>query len=217
LRDPRILSDNDRMKLFLASTSPRRQQLLQQIGFDFEVLKPETDEIEAKGESPRKMVERFATEKALAALEKTRRAGHSSGVLISADTTVVSPDRKRVLNKPVSVADAKKMLRTISGKTHEVLTGYVICAFAAGRITKWRTEIVSTKVRMRKLSPKQIAEYVASGEPLDKAGSYGAQGIGMCLIEGIRGSYSNVVGLPMAELVHDLEKDFDVRPRWKKK
>jgi septum formation protein len=203
------------MKLFLASTSPRRQQLLREIGFDFEVLKPETDEIERKGESPRKMVERFAMEKALAAFEKAKLAGHSAGILVSADTTVVSPDRKRVLNKPPTSVAAMKMLRTISGKTHEVLTGYVICAFASGKISKWHVEVVSTRVSIRKLATKEIADYVASGEPMDKAGAYAAQGIGMCLIEGIRGSYSNVVGLPMAELVRDLEKRFGIKPRWK--
>lgn len=203
------------MKLFLASTSPRRQQLVREIGFDFDVVKPETDETEEKGESPRKMVERFATEKALAAFEKVKLTGETSGVLISADTTVVSPDRKKVLNKPLSEADAKKMLRTISGREHEVLTGYVIFSFADGKIKKWHSEIVSTKVKIRKLATREIDDYVASGEPMDKAGSYAAQGIGMSLIEGIRGSYTNVVGLPMAELLQDLEKKFGMKPKWK--
>jgi septum formation protein len=128
----------------------------------------------------------------------------------------VSPDRKHVLNKPLSAEGARKMLRRISGRTHEVLTGYVILSFRGGKIAKWHSEIVSTKVDIRKLGAKEIADYVASGEPMDKAGSYAAQGIGMCLIEGIRGSYSNVVGLPMAELVRDLEKRFKVKPKWKR-
>jgi len=202
------------MKLFLASTSPRRQSLMKEIGFEFEVIRPDTDEIEAKGESPGKMVERFACEKALAAFEKVKNTS-GSGVLITADTTVVSPDRKRVLNKPLTVDEAKKMLRTISGKTHTVLTGYVICSFNSGKIKKWHADIVRTSVTMRSLSPREIVDYVGSGEPMDKAGSYAAQGIGMCLIESIRGSYSNVVGLPMAELVRDLEKKFGVKPKWK--
>lgn len=204
------------MKLFLASTSPRRQQLVRDIGFDFDVVKPETDETEEVGESPRKMVERFATEKALAAFEKVRSEGHPEGILISADTTVVSPDRRKVLNKPLSVDSAKKMLRAISNREHEVLTGYIICSFRGGKIARWHSRIVSTKVRMRKLGRQEIEDYVASGEPMDKAGSYAAQGIGMCLIEGIRGSYTNVVGLPMAELVHDLEKKFGLKPKWKR-
>ncbi len=201
------------MKIYLASTSPRRQQLLREIGFAFEIVKPETDEVECPGESPRKMVARFATEKALAAFEKVR--GGEDGLLIAADTTVVSPDRKRVLNKPLSVTEARKMLRTIAGKTHTVLTGYVICAFSGGKIQRWHDAVVSTSVKMRKLTPGEIADYVESGEPMDKAGAYAAQGIGMCLIQEIRGSYSNVVGLPMSELVQDLEKKFKLRPGWK--
>ncbi len=204
------------MKIYLASTSPRRQQLLREVGFEYETVIPDIDEVEAPGETPRKMVERFATEKALAAFDKIRnRKGR--GVLISADTTVVSPDRKRVLNKPTSVAEANRILRTISGKTHVVLTGYVLCSFADGEIEKWHSAVVSTSVTMRKLNAAAIRQYVASGEPMDKAGAYGAQGIGMCLIEGIRGSYSNVVGLPMAELVSDLERLFRTVPAWKEK
>ncbi len=201
------------MKLFLASTSPRRHSLMKDIGFTFEVIRPDVDEIEAKGESPRKMVERFATEKALAGIEKARLIS-PSGVLISADTTVVSPDGKKILNKPVSVDDAVKMLARLSGASHTVLTGYVICEYRDGKITRWHPSVVKTTVTMRKLSPGKIREYVGSGEPMDKAGAYGAQGIGMCLIESIRGSYSNVVGLPMAELTHDLEKKFKITPNW---
>lgn len=202
------------MKIFLASTSPRRQQLMTQIGYEFSVVAPNTEEVERKGESPRKMVERFAMEKALAAFESIRGL-HSEGILIAADTTVVSPDRTRVLNKPTSEAEAVKMLKTISGKSHTVLTGYVICGFKNSQITRWEPSIVKTSVTIRKLGNQEIADYIRSGEPMDKAGSYGAQGIGMCLIENIRGSYSNVVGLPMTELVLDLEKKFKVLPQWK--
>lgn len=202
------------MKIFLASTSPRRLQLMTQIGFDFTVVAPNTEEIERKGETPRKMVERFAMEKALAAFESIR-AAHPEGILIAADTTVVSPDRKRVLNKPTSEAEAVKMLKAISGKTHTVLTGYVICGFKHSQIARWEPAVVKTSVTIRKLGSQEIFDYVRSGEPMDKAGSYGAQGIGMCLIEGIRGSYSNVVGLPMTELMLDLEKKFKVIPQWR--
>lgn len=203
------------MKLILASTSPRRQSLLKETGFEFEVIRPDTEEIEAKGESPKKMVERFAMEKALAGLEKIKKVSNT-GILISADTTVVSPDRKKVLNKPLNRKEAEKMLKIISGKLHTVLTGYVICQFENGNIKKWHSEVVKTAVRMRSLSTREIQDYVASDEPMDKAGSYAAQGIGMCLIESIQGSYSNVVGLPMAELVQDLERKFGVRPKWKR-
>ncbi len=203
------------MNLYLASTSPRRQSLLRDVGFEFEVVRPDSEEIEAPGESARKMVERFAMEKALAGLDKIKPF-LGTGVLISADTTVVSPDRNKILNKPITPKDAEKMLRTISGQRHTVLTGYVICRFKGGKIQKWHSEVVKTSVKMRALSTREITSYVASGEPMDKAGSYAAQGIGMCLIESIQGSYSNVVGLPMAELVHDLEKKFGLLPKWKK-
>jgi septum formation protein len=95
-----------------------------------------------------------------------------------------------------------------------VLTGYAIYSFAGGKLRKKHYAVVTTAVTMRKLSRAKISQYVKSGEPMDKAGSYAAQGIGMCLIESIRGSYSNVVGLPMAELVQDLEKKFGVLPTW---
>lgn len=200
------------MKIYLASTSPRRRQLLSQVGFDFEVVRPEVDEVERKGEAPRAMVKRFALEKAEAAF--IRIPPGAAGILISADTTVVSPDGKHVLNKPTTEKHAEKILGMIAGKNHVVFTGYAIFAFAKGRITKRHYGVVKTSVKMRKITPKMAREYIASGEPMDKAGAYGAQGIGMCLIESIRGSYSNVIGLPMAELVADLEKCFNLRPRW---
>lgn len=201
------------MVIYLASTSPRRRQLLTQVGYDFETLSPEVDEIERVGESPRAMVKRFALEKAEAAFRRVPAGAR--GVLISADTTVVSPDGKRVLNKPTSAKHAEKILASISGKRHIVFTGYAVFAFTDGKITKRHYAVVKTAVQMRKIPPAVAREYIASGEPMDKAGAYGAQGIGMCLIESIRGSYTNVVGLPMAELVEDLEKKFGLRPKWR--
>lgn len=202
------------MKIYLASTSPRRRQLLSEVGFDFEVVSPKVEEIERAGESPRAMVKRFALEKAEAAF--ARIATNSEGVLIAADTTVVSPDGKRVLNKPTSGKHAEKILGMISGRRHVVFTGYAVFGFKNGKIRKRHSAIVKTSVKMRKISPAAIRAYVADGEPMDKAGAYGAQGIGMCLIESIRGSYSNVIGLPMAELVSDLETEFKLKPKWRK-
>ena len=149
-----------RIRIYLASTSPRRHRLLSDIGFEFEIVNPETDEIERKGESPRSMVRRFAIEKADAA---RGRLVSPSGILIAADTTVVSPDRKHILNKPTSRARAEKILRTISGKTHVVLTGYVIDALKDGKVTRRHLAIVTTSVTMRKLSSGEIADYVAQG------------------------------------------------------
>ena len=202
------------MKIFLASTSPRRHQLMAGVGFDFEVIAPDTDEIERKGESPRAMVKRFALEKADAAMLKIPLGG--DGILVAADTTVISPDGKRVLNKPTSEKQALSILAQISGRTHVVLTGYVIVKFKGGRAVRRHSRTVKTSVKMLKI-PRAVARaYVASGEPMDKAGAYGAQGIGMCFIESIKGSYANVIGLPMAELVADLETEFKVKPKWKR-
>lgn len=201
------------MKVYLASTSPRRRQLLSQAGFDFDVVSPDVDEVEREGESPRAMVKRFSLEKAAAALARVPSGG--SGLLVAADTTVVSPNGKRVLNKPTSEKAAERILATLSGKNHVVLTGYAIFAFAGGRIRKRHTAVVRTSVKMRKIPRAVARDYVASGEPMDKAGAYGAQGIGMCFIESIRGSYSNVIGLPMAELVADLESKFGLKPKWR--
>ncbi len=200
-------------QIFLASTSPRRRELLTQVGFDFEIVRPDVEEIERAGESPRSMVKRFAHEKAQACFG--RISPEASGVLIAADTTVVSPDGKRVLNKPESEAQALKILGVISGRTHVVLTGYVIVEFKKGKIVKRHSRIVRTSVKMRNFTRATARDYVASGEPMDKAGAYGAQGIGMSLIESIRGSYSNVIGLPMTELVQDLETRFRLRPKWR--
>jgi len=199
--------------LILASTSPRRQQLMRDIGFTYTVVKPTSEELERKGESPSRMVARLCREKAENVLERIRDA-HPDALIVAADTTVVHPLGKSVLNKPLDVEHAKKMLRTIGGRTHTVLTAYAILELRRGRLARTHARVVKTRVKMRKLTGAKIAEYVGSGEPMDKAGAYGAQGIGMCLIESIRGSYSNVIGLPMAELVEDLEKKFGLRPGW---
>jgi len=201
------------MKLFLASTSPRRHQLLKETGFTFETLAPTSEEIEHPGESPKKMVARLSDEKAYNVSERVKTK-LATVIIIAADTTVVAPDGKKALGKPTNKAHAEKILALISGRTHRVFTAFTILKMERGKIKKVLTHVVETKVKMRKLTPTQIKNYVLSGEPMDKAGAYGAQGIGMCLIESIRGSYSNVVGLPMAELTEDLKKEFNIYPHW---
>ncbi|MGZ6309765.1 MAG: Maf family protein, partial [Bdellovibrionota bacterium] len=106
--------------------------------------------------------------------------------------------------------DAKAMLKLLSGKTHTVLTGYCLLEAVSGGKSRRISRVISSRVKMRKLDAAAIARYVATGEPMDKAGSYGAQGLGMALIEEIRGSYTNVVGLPMAQILSDLEKSFGI-------
>ena len=148
------------------------------------------------------MVERLAREKALAVLAK--HPGEDV-LVIAADTTVVAPDGKTNLGKPVDTDEAFSMLRALSGKTHTVFTGYAIAIQRAGK-KKVHSRTVRTRVALRKLKPQILRDYIATGEPMDKAGSYAAQGKGMALVTEIRGSYTNVVGLPISHLVEDLER-----------
>lgn len=178
--------------LFLASRSPRRAELLRTLGVAFRVLDVEVDETPRPGEPPADYVQRLACEKARAG---RAAAGGGAAPVLAADTTVVVDGA--VLGKPADAADARRMLERLAGRAHEVFTG-VALADARGDL---RCIVARTRVRFRALSPREIAAYAASGEPLDKAGAYGIQGLGGALVAGIDGSYSNVVGLPLAETV----------------
>lgn len=191
--------------LILASTSPRRIDLMKQVGLSFSVESPDADETPKKGESPRALVTRLSREKALSIAKK--RSSQDESLIIAADTIVVAPGGKQVLGKPRNEAEARKMLAKLSGDCHAVLTGY--CILKSG--SKPFTRVVTSRVKMRKLSRTEIECYVKTGEPMDKAGSYAAQGLGMALVESIQGSYTNVVGLPMCQLIMDLEKNFGIR------
>ncbi len=198
------------MKLILASSSPRRVELLRQVGFDPEIKKPEVDEALRRGEAPKAMVARLALEKAQAIVSALAADPRELTLVIAADTTVVAPNGKTILGKPETEKDAARMLNLLSGHLHIVHTGYCILGIQPGKPSRRKVRVVTSKVKMRKLSPKMIAAYIRTGEPMDKAGSYGAQGIGMGLIERLNGSYTNVVGLPMAQLLMDLETTFGV-------
>lgn len=195
--------------IILASTSPRRIDLLKQAGIRCLVRSPQTDEKTKRGESPKDMVARLAREKAEAVMMDALRE-YGAALIIAADTTVVAPDGKTVLGKPRDAADARKMLKKLLGKTHTVLTGYCILAVAREMEPERLIRVVRSRVKMRPLSDEAILKYIATGEPMDKAGSYAAQGIGAALVESLRGSYTNVVGLPMSQLMTDLEKKFGV-------
>jgi septum formation protein len=198
--------------LVLASTSPRRIDLMKEVGLAVRVESPDADETPMKGESPRSLVTRLARVKAFSIGRKGFRGKKGDReLIIAADTIVVAPDGKRILGKPRNAAEARKMLRMLSGKTHRVHTGYCILPVERdGSMKRAITRVVTSRVKMRKLSAVDIERYVKTGEPMDKAGSYAAQGLGMALIESIQGSYTNVVGLPMCQLVMDLEVGFDV-------
>jgi septum formation protein len=182
------------VKLYLASASPRRLALLRQIGLRPEVVPAGIEEHAQPHETPHDLVRRLAEAKGRVALARLARRA-PAGVVLAADTTVVVAGS--VLGKPADPAEASVMLAELRGRTHEVLTGVFLARTDDGRAT---TGVETTRVRFRKYDDATIREYVASGEPLDKAGAYGLQGRGAELTERIHGSWSNVVGLPLERL-----------------
>lgn len=180
--------------LILASQSPRRAELLRAAGFAFEVETADVDESLGVGEAPEAYVLRLAEAKAAAVATR-----HPDAAVVGADTTVVIDEQ--ILGKPTDRADAVRMLRQLAGRTHEVLTGV-----AVGRGARWLSRVASTSVTFLPMTDAEIAWYAASGEPDDKAGAYAIQGLASRFVERIDGSYSNVVGLPVA-LVHRLLKE----------
>ena len=181
-------------KIVLASASPRRKELLTTAGVEFEVLVSEADETVPEGTAPRDAAMMTAEKKALAVAEKCENR-----IVIGADTIVVAGGR--ILGKPKDEADAAAMLRFLSGKEHEVVTG--VCITDGSKTEKFAAV---SKVRFYELTDAEIAAYVATKEPMDKAGSYGIQGRGCVLVESIEGDYFNIVGLPVAATVRAIDK-----------
>lgn len=175
--------------LFLASASPRRRELLTQIGVPFSLLSVSIDETPALAESPDIYVQRLAREKALAGLAL---AGDASACVLGADTTVVLD--QQILGKPADKADALVKLQALSGREHQVMTA-VALASQSGCVVR----LVTSRVRFRSIRPDEMEAYWASGEPQDKAGSYAIQGWGAIFVSALEGSYSGVVGLPLCE------------------
>lgn len=176
------------MRLVLASGSPRRADLLRAAGISFDIFPVNVDERFQPGEDPERAVARLAEAKADAAA-----GSHPDAAVLGADTTVVVGGE--ALAKPADTADAVRMLRLLSGRSHDVLTG--VCLRGVGR----RLVLVeTTRVRMARLSDAEIAWYVSTREPFDKAGAYAVQGLASRFVEGIDGSYSNVVGLPISRV-----------------
>jgi septum formation protein len=176
------------MRLVLASGSPRRAELLRAAGIPFDVFPVEVDEQFQPGEKPEHAVARLAEAKVVAAA-----ASHPNAIVLGADTTVVVGGE--ALAKPADAADASRMLRLLSGRSHDVLTGVCVCG-QGRRLVRVET----TRVRMARLSDAEIAWYVATAEPFDKAGAYAVQGLASRFVEGLDGSYSNVVGLPISSV-----------------
>lgn len=186
-------------RLILASASPRRADLLRSAGFDFEVAPADVDETPHPHETAEAYTLRVAREKARTVVESLG-AAHAR-VVLAADTEVVVDGR--VLGKPANAGDAASMLRRLSGTAHDVLTAVVARTHALER-----SEIVFTRVRFTALSQQEIDWYVASGEPMGKAGAYAVQGLGARFVERIEGSWSGVVGLPIAA-VHRLLREVE--------
>ncbi len=186
--------------IILASNSPRRRDMLKQVGLDFSIDPADVDERILPGEGPEAYALRVAKDKARVA---AGRAG--TGVVIAADTIVVLGDE--VLGKPSDAADAERMLRMLSGREHRVITGLVVLDAASGRFSE-RTAV--TSVWFRELKSEEIRSYVESGEPMDKAGAYGIQEKGALLVRKIDGCYFNVVGLPLS-LLSEILLQFGVK------
>jgi len=186
---------NSNSRIVLASASPRRKQLLEMLGVPFRVVAPQVDETRRDGEAPDVYVVRLARAKAGAVA-----AREPGDVVLGADTAVVVGDE--VLGKPSSAADAIAMLTKLRGRTHQVFTGV---ALTAGDRTEHALDV--TDVTFRALTDELVAAYVRTGEPMDKAGAYAVQGQGAALIEGIRGDFFGVMGLPL-RLVLDLLERF---------
>lgn len=193
-------------EIILASASPRRRRLLSRMGLEFRVVVSDADEAKAdKTVPPGIYVQELALLKAAAAAKKLEnRRGR---LVISADTIVVGPDGE-VLGKPKDKKHAFDMLRSLSGVTHKVYTGYCVMRLDDGKTV---CESVCTEVTFRELSDERIERYIKTGEPMDKAGAYGIQKLGALLVDKINGDYFNVVGLPVGELAKTLEDEFGFR------
>ncbi len=184
-------------KAILASRSPRRKALLQQIGIPVIQTPADVDETVRPGELPEDYVVRVSFDKARVAAAKA-----SSGIIIAADTIVLFEGK--IMGKPADARDAERMLTLLSGKMHHVITGLTVMDAATGKAI---TRASDTRVWFRRLSSFDIASYVESGEPLDKAGAYGIQEKGALLVDRIEGCYFNVVGLPLSvlgDLLHEM-------------
>lgn len=190
---------SDKRKIVLASSSPRRRELLALTGLHFVVDWSNYEETFTPGVGSRLLARRLSHEKAKAAAKK-----YTDALLIAADTFIAY--RHSFLGKPRTSREAIRMLSLLSGRSHNVVTGFTIIDAATGKRV---SRSVQTKVRFRKLTKKEIISYVRTGEPMDKAGAYAIQGLGSLLVERIEGDYFNVIGLPLSALVEAL-KEFGV-------
>lgn len=207
-----VHSSVTRCPIILGSSSPRRRELLGNLGLDFTIMKPMTEELPRPGEAPGAYVARNAKEKNEWICDQVGASNPQGIIVISADTIVVVEDK--ILEKPLTPSEAKDMLSLLSGRMHTVLTAVRIAAVNSSGVQKSKEFTVATDVLIKRLSGKEMDGYIATGEPFDKAGGYAAQGLGSFMVQEIRGSFSNVVGLPLAEVADCLQSDFGI-PLWR--
>jgi septum formation protein len=191
------------MKIYLASLSPRRQELLRQIGVEFDLLLPDADEdaesleAERAGEAPLSYVKRVVQAKALAAADRLQRRALPLRPILVADTTVALG--RSILHKPVDAKDNARMLRSLSGTTHRVLTGISVVQVRGKGAPRIDAAVSESFVTFKALTSRDIRNYLASHEGMGKAGGYAIQGLAGAYVTQIRGSYSGIMGLPLAE------------------
>ncbi len=187
------------MKIVLASASPRRKEILENLGLEFEICPSDVDEGIKDKMSPEDAVIEISKRKAIACFEK-----YKDDVLVISADTVVCLDNK-IIGKPKDESDAFNILKSLSGKSHFVFTGYALLSD-----NKIITGAVKTKVLFKELSDKEILWYISTKEPLDKAGAYGIQGKGSVFVKEISGDYLNVVGLPVSEIFDKIKENFNL-------
>lgn len=192
------------MNLVLASASPRRKQLLEQLGLSFEILPSIVDETLDQSVDPADLARSLAEAKAFDVARRLAGGPKEDALVIGADTIVIIDGE--VLGKPVNAEDARNMISRLAGRTHRVITGIALCRQSTEETL---VEHEETLVWIRPMEPHEIASYVATGEPMDKAGAYAIQGLGSALVYRIEGCYYNVVGLPVPRLVTMLRR-FDI-------
>ncbi|MEN6622534.1 MAG: Maf family protein [Smithella sp.] len=180
----------------LASASPRRQELLRSMGLKFKTIPAHVNEDYINGENPRQHVKRLAQDKALAIAYK-----HPESMVLGADTIVVIDGL--ILGKPKNKMQARQMLERLSGREHKVFTGFSLAHTASG-VTK--TRVIQSAVQFKSINYEEMEWYISCDEPYDKAGGYAVQGKGAYFIKSIRGSYTNVIGLPLCEVLEELKK-----------
>jgi septum formation protein len=188
----------DLKDIVLASASPRRRELLSQVGIDFQVIPSNADEILLPGETPEAHVVRLSCDKALDVANRPEQSGRW---FIGSDTVVVRDEA--ILGKPADASEAAVMLSSLSGRSHRVISGYAVYDRLRGQTL---SAAITTKVFFKDLTRQEIEGYIATGEPFDKAGSYAIQGIGSFMVPKVEGSYTNVVGLPLCEVIAALEE-----------